>query len=276
MLVEAHDLKKTMICAYGTREERKHLMADSHVQMPKFMLKRFADENHNLYYYDVKCGFIGTRGKAKSINTVKDYYSEEIENLLNSTIEDPMGKLLIKIDQINVDDLDFSMTPEYRKLILEFIWSLLCRNPKTLESVLSYSSLLSFLTEDLPQLQHDLVIVAGMIVDVKKAFFEKYIPTFTINKSCTPFVLPICGIYHHKCNDMDLLSVPISPNKAITLFDISNMGRMKSDGRIEVFSVEHNSIAHKLNTFAFKQQIKFDYGVVVSANREELDTLKEG
>ena len=58
---------------------------DSHIQMPKFMLRRFENEQHELLYYDVETNVIA-KGFPKSINTEEDYYSDVMESILNREI----------------------------------------------------------------------------------------------------------------------------------------------------------------------------------------------
>ena len=71
---------------------------DSHIQMPRFLLARFENEQHKFFYYDVKKRFIGTNGHAKSTNTEYGYYPNEIEELLNNELEQPFSRILQFID----------------------------------------------------------------------------------------------------------------------------------------------------------------------------------
>ena len=60
---------------------------NSHIQMPRFLLARFENERHSFFYYDVKKGFIGSNGHAKSMNTEHGYDPDEIEKLSSDEIE---------------------------------------------------------------------------------------------------------------------------------------------------------------------------------------------
>ena len=78
-------------------------LIDSHIQMPKSVLKRFEDKNHRFYYFDVKGGFIGNNGHSGKINTKQGFYSKEAEEFLNKNIEKPFSELFEVIDGISID-----------------------------------------------------------------------------------------------------------------------------------------------------------------------------
>lgn len=64
---------------------------NSHIQMPKEMIKRFHNEYNLCCYYNVEGNFIGTKGPAESLNTEWGYYSVDAEHYLRDTIEPPFG-----------------------------------------------------------------------------------------------------------------------------------------------------------------------------------------
>ena len=49
---------------------------NSHIQMPKLLLRRFHNDKTRFCYYDVKGRFIGTKGTAESTNTEFGYWRE--------------------------------------------------------------------------------------------------------------------------------------------------------------------------------------------------------
>ena len=68
-------------------------MINSHIILPKFLLKNF-EIDHSFWYYDID-GYYIAKGYASSFNTEKGYYSEEMEQILNSTVETPFSNLEI-------------------------------------------------------------------------------------------------------------------------------------------------------------------------------------
>ena len=68
-------------------------MINSHILIPKVILKHFALQGGSLFYYDIKSGEV-KRGYAATLNTQKGYYSSEVEKFLSANIESPMGKII--------------------------------------------------------------------------------------------------------------------------------------------------------------------------------------
>ena len=126
-------------------------MIDSHIQMPRFMLKRFENENHRFFYYDVKKSIVGSNGRAGSINTEQGYYSETAETHLNAAIETPFSKFLRIVDQLDINNPDFSMTQDRRDLIVKFMLSLMCRNPNLIDAVNKRTAFFQFLSNQASQ-----------------------------------------------------------------------------------------------------------------------------
>ena len=87
---------------------------DSHIQMPRFLLARFENECHSFFYYDVKKGFIGSNGHAKSMNTEHGYYPDEVEKLLSDEIEKPFSQVLKLKCTRDFGQLEFLTAPTVR------------------------------------------------------------------------------------------------------------------------------------------------------------------
>ncbi len=103
---------------------------NSHIQMPKCILKRFEDANHRFCYYDVEKNIIGTGGHAKSLNTQIGYYSLYMEEFFNNNVERPLSDFLKEIDTIDFDK-DAILIPTHQKdVICTFIYSLVARTER--------------------------------------------------------------------------------------------------------------------------------------------------
>ena len=55
---------------------------NSHIQMPKEVIKRFHNQYKLCCYYDVKGNFVGTKGTAESLNTAWGFFSARTEHYL--------------------------------------------------------------------------------------------------------------------------------------------------------------------------------------------------
>lgn len=83
----------------------------SHVQMPKFMLKRFVNEEKYFYYYDVANESI-SKGYPKTLNTRLGFYSSDMEKLLSQKVEEPFSKITKFVDQIKLENSAFYINQE--------------------------------------------------------------------------------------------------------------------------------------------------------------------
>lgn len=167
----------------------------SHIQMPRCVLKRFENAKNHLYYYDVEHDFIGTNGHAKSINRQQDYYSADVERYLSDNVEQPFSKVLQFVENVDFDADSFYVNNEFDKSVKTFVHSLFARDPQLLAVIQRKSVFFQFLSE---QTRHNFAAIEGMNIAREKGLFSDYVATFTVNKTNTPFVLPICGLYSYK------------------------------------------------------------------------------
>ena len=129
--------------------------------------------------------------------TEKGYYYEEVEKILNDRIEQPFSKLLQYIDEIDFDSNSFILKPGFNETTKQFMNGLLARNPNTFKSAKKNSKYLQLYGQ---QAQHDLTVITSINEAVKMGLFDEYYPTFTVNRTEMPFVLPICGFYWYNKN----------------------------------------------------------------------------
>jgi len=109
----------------GSQKAKRSSDIQSHIQMPKLLLKRFHNDNNRFCYYDVKRGFIGTKGTAESTNTELGYYSLATEHYLRDKIETPFGKILAYIDKIDFDQECFHIASDFEQSTRNFIYALM-------------------------------------------------------------------------------------------------------------------------------------------------------
>ena len=155
---------------------------DSHIQMPKCILKRFENPNFNSFYsYDVRGDFIKKNGHASSTNTELGYYSTTVEQHLNQSIETPFSKALSALDEIDFDQPTISIETTHLDAIKEFAYSLISRDPiahKAMNNNLVISKLLFEITA---QDTHDIMAVYGPSFAKEKGLLEDYRISF-LNK----------------------------------------------------------------------------------------------
>lgn len=245
-------------------------MVNSHIQMPKCVLKNFEDDKQTLYYYDFKSKNI-KRGRAASLNTEYGYYSEDTENFLRDYIETPLGTIMSKLKQITIED-KFTINSDFIVTVRYFLYSLLCRSESMLKSLNRNSVFFPLLKK---QDQHNCAAVLGVELANKKGLMNDWHITFSINNSNTPFVLPLLGLYQisYKTNECILLNMPISPNHAITLFPKKFREEFVENNNVKLFNLSDDASVHTLNLFAFQSEEKNNNKYIISNKKEEIELL---
>ena len=241
---------------------------DSHIQMPKCVLKRF-ERNDRFFYYDIQKGFIGTNGHAKSLNTESDYYSQETEAFLRDSIETPFGKLLKLVDGIGLDNPSFHINPDFDTTVKMYTYSLVSRNPKLIQGIDKHSFFFQFLKT---QERHDYAAKMGISTAMKQNLFGEHISTLAINKSRYSFVLPISGFYSMKIMGEEHVIVPITPKIALVLVPKNAQKRIIHGDMLSIYRFDEDSAINRLNKAAFRSQDQQGYGYLISPDKESLES----
>ena len=253
----------------GKHGPQKATSIQSHIQMPKLLLKRFHNENNRFYYYDVAGKFIGNKGTAESTNTEFGYYSVDTENYLSDNIETPFGKILAYIDSLDFTQEYFAMPFDFEQSTRAFIYSLLSRDPAMVSTVNKHSVFLQFLPK---QSRNDFTAIIGILQAKQNDPFAEYFLTFMVNHTEVPF--PIAGLYSYSINGHSIINLPISPNIAICLVHKGYAKHLMHDnGMVSMFMVELPVKIIQMNIWAFISQKKRNWGRIICPSREELARL---
>lgn len=244
---------------------------DSHVQMPKVLLKRFQNNKNRFYYYDVVKQVIGKNGTAKSINTEIGYYSEKIEHHFRDNIETPFGTMLKYIEETGISGDTFSISSNAEQIIKNFICALVARGPDFNNKMNSEQD---FWASFPLQFQHDYIAQTGLQLAVENDVFSDYIVTFMINNTSIPFVLSMDGIYNYSLNGHLIINLPIMPFVTASLIHKSYTSRVvQEDGALTMFEVNRDDDIMLMNDCAFSSQLKRNWGYVVCPEKDELTRL---
>lgn len=238
--------------------------------MPRCVLKRFENEHHSFFYYDVAKNIIGSNGHSKTANTQPGYYSDEVEHYSNNNIETPFSKVLQFVEQTDFDAPVFQVNDDFSTNVKSFVYALIARDPKLLSQINSNSVFFQFLRK---QSQHDFATVEGIRLAQKNGFFDAYNVTFSVNKTKKPFVLPVHGIYSYKLKDIIHINLPITPQIAITLLEPKGLSELIKNDVISMYSIEEELIVNHFNGLAFRTQCNAGWGYVVSPEKKVLEEL---
>ncbi|MBQ2747195.1 MAG: DUF4238 domain-containing protein [Firmicutes bacterium] len=246
-------------------------MINSHIRMPKCVLKQFADDNHVVYFWDLEKGWILDRS-AKSINTEKDYYSEDAEHFLRDNIETPLGQILKFVRSIDPKNPEFTMDNEMKDVMRRFVHSLVARSRAMLTKINQTSIFAQFLPKrDL----HDWAAVMGIEEAHNSRVFEDWEITFTENHTEVPFILPLCGTYSFSFNGDTMFNVPVTPHYAITFMPRAVAHKYVIDGKMRLFQIVNSEQAMRFNMFALNSERKDGNYGIASNSRKLLEVIKE-
>lgn len=249
---------------------------NSHIQIPRFILKYFENEKGGVWQLDVDSMTI-KRGHSKSLNTQLGYYSNDTEHLLESLIETPFSRKIKPIKEHDFDISEYTVPDDFSNMVKQFICVLLSRSPNMFNEVLKNSIYLQFASID-EKIKPD-IAVRYTIENDNTWIFDDYICTFAVNKSPVSFVLPMCGIYAFKSRECQTIMFPIAPNFALVLLHRNGAEQFIDGSRIQLLLFEEEDVVRYLNVLALKSQRlqnyhkRLGYGWVISNNQYTLELL---
>lgn len=248
-------------------------MINSHIQMPKCVLKRFEDQNHRLFYYDVKKCIIGSNGHAGSLNTGFGFYSHNAEEFLNTNIEKPFSNLFENIDEIGINPPKGHINSQFDYTAKRFVYALLARNPNSVDRIKKYPFLTDILSS---QQSRDAGMILGFAAEIDRDFLAPYGTTIAINTTEIPFVLPTCGVYYMKLWGSEHIFLPVSPQKAIIFVEEKRKDVIIHDGIVHPYSFDDIHEVRMCNMGALSTQCRYANGYVVSPSKEPLEHALRG
>lgn len=231
-----------------------HGTMNSHIQIPRFLLRNFEDQEGTLYQLDAKSMIIN-RGHARTINTKKGYFSNEIENMMQQYFESPFSKLLKSIQNPDSDTSHYDVPDDFEKIIKKFVLLTMARTPEMYESIVSnavYARFVSVNEDD----KADIAVETCMTLGVETVF-DSFTIAFLHNRSVVPFVLPICGLYNAPFMRHSCMVYPMTPHFAILLIKGTPPELIDDKGTKPVVLYNAN-VARKLNCSALLEQRCFE------------------
>lgn len=234
---------------------------NSHIQMPRLILKNFHNEKNELYYFDFSERTI-RRGHAKTFYAEQGYYSEFVEKYLDKKVEARLGVLVDFLKKTNFQNGDNPPT-DYEEVASTYLYSLISRAPEFVEEMKHNSSFFQLLSiVD----QHDIAAHDALVMAKERHILGEYKVAFLINNTTEQFVLPAGGIVQYGTR----LVCPISPWRGI-VFDKHIV--TKSEAEIRLFEFQTVNEIVDINTEAVRQEQVRNKKYVVASEKEVLRNL---
>ena len=245
---------------------------DSHVQMPKSILRKF-ETNHHYYYYDVVKDIIGNRGTANTTNTEPGYYSYQMEYMLNQKIESPFLNVANRIINALEKEAPFDIDTKQIGYIFSYFYALIARSPK-LFSIATKKMIYTQFANIPTQLLHDTIVSNAIGIGYNQEYEKNYFISFLVNGSSLPLVLPVRGMYTVLAKNHPLIIMPIHPSYAILLVHNDLQSEFIQDNQNHLMYTDNPKIIFNFNLRAFKDQCSDKWGYVVSADKDLLIKLR--
>lgn len=248
------------------------MSVNSHIQLPKSILKRFKESSGRVFYLDVDTKKIGLCG-IKKLGVQYGYYSDAAEDFLNKQIESPLALLCDKIQKFVNEDLDSLELPAETEVLLKkyFITSM-ARSESTKKKVFEHSVTAQFFTE---QDNNDaMVYISSESVFDDNNIVKDYSFGLYINCSERQFVVPRNCYYTVNDTSTTCIVAPVSPNVALGLFPPEYVVNNSDFLEYRIRVINDNDTLDYMN----KQALQFEYVLnrkfVAAKRKEELVQLK--
>ena len=159
----------------------------SHILLPKFILKNFADSNGSLHCYHIaKNSFYLSR--PSSYNTQVGRHSEDMENFLNVEIEAPLSSALAELKKwLRGQTTTYHF---YADVFMKYLWALLARSPEMVDD--TNKNLMKFGTSTQQQL-NDIIVGEAYNLAQNDTDFANVRMQIILNTNLREFVLPASG-----------------------------------------------------------------------------------
>lgn len=257
------------------RNEKMERTINSHIQIPRFILKNFANQQGTLFQLDAKTMQIN-RGFAKSINTKKGYFSNEVEEMMQHCFETPFSILLNWVRKHEFASVNSDISKESWKIVKSFVLLTMARTPKMYENIVANTVYTRFAAVNEEE-KADLAVQICM--EIEETVLDTFTITFFYNTSSIPFVLPLCGIYSAPFSRFSSLIYPVAPDLAIMLVKGDFAQELVEGNRTKLTVLNDEKLARKLNCRALYDQAHFDVynrldnNKLIGSSREVLEML---
>ena len=244
---------------------------NSHIQIPKFLLKNFRSEKGKVLHLLIKENRISSCG-ADKLGIEKGYFSEEVEAFLNENIEQPFSRIVKKINLLINNERDsIVISPQDKKAVCDFLRSAIARSTKAYNEFLSQSATAIIFEKNNPQSNHDAFVCSFLQHTINSMLsLDNHRLVVLTNSSNVHFAVPRNCFYFVNSCGVACFILPISPKGVIAYVPNDYNGAALGDYLV----VSDCKDVEYLNEVALKTELFFNGDFIVSDQKEELERLK--
>ena len=248
------------------------MLVNSHVQIPKSVLKQFAYSNGQVNYLDLNNCRIRSCSP-KTLGTEFGYYSEAMEQWLSSEIEGPFSELSAQINHFAADGShDLVLPVSVEETCKKYVTASMARSEVALKAFYDKSVTAAFADD---QENHDLLVYYSTVnkKGISPLIGDHQMLTL-VNHTNRQFVVPRNCFYDINHKGYSCIIVPISPYCALELVPHDYSANNVNGTTVRLGIVDKPEIVEAMNIRALQVEYTYNKSFVASANREELDQLR--
>lgn len=203
------------------------------------------------------------------MNTCEGYYRDELENELSGKIESPLGKLIAFVKSEKFKKFQVNLHSKFKETIFDYMYSLLTRSPQMVQQVKEQMLFSDFYSaKDL----QTITVIDGMEIARKQEIFKNFTPTFFVNKTVVPLILPLCGMYAFGTSQGEQgIYVPLTEKVAVRLIDKRFLDNYIHEGHLIIIHSNDDRLIYGLNNLAYIEQLRTGGGCLISSSKEVLE-----
>ena len=243
---------------------------NSHIQMPRCIIKNFENSANELYYINIEeknCEI--KKGHSKTLYTEENYYSESVETFLDKKVESPFGEIAKFIKEVDLNST-FTLPKDFKERTHQFVAHLIYRGKRLQEEINKNSVFFQFFSDfD----KHNIPIILAQNNDTIDKLLSQYEYTIAFNSTMIPFVLPTYGLIAFGLSSYSAFLLPITPERAICLVHKDGLRLLIKNGRINILLFNDNNKVKQINNYAYEHLKNNKYGCLISNNKSELQRI---
>lgn len=240
----------------------------SHTQVPKVLLKRFADKE-NLYILNTKTNKIFP-SSASTYNRTLGFYSMYFEKYLSSNYEEKLGNLICDIESFVYDKQDKLIIDDIVGFAEKIFRMSLFRSPRFVKSV-NENSLSSILVAGGYDHEH----IAYMMEDMDIKLLKNMKVFLMVNKTENGFITLKTMISNIKTKGYECMIIPLDPKFALMIVPKEYYElRVKEHGVDSYMAVEDDKSLKLINSIIY-DNAKYYYDDIIGLKSDLEIVLKE-
>lgn len=246
---------------------------DSHVLNSKSIIKNFkiSETNGNVYSLNLNTWEIEDKKGPNGIGTILDYFDKETEDYLSKNVERPLGLIVKKLKENELNKNVFTLNENEIDHIRNFLTVLLCREPSIIEKTYEKSLIVKELGIKLTPSKF---IKLVNNTQLKHIYFGNHYPVIVFNESNVSFISSISGFHLWK-SIYDKINwwFPVTPTIAIDFVDELTFKNLYQYSSCAI--VSESLVAQNHNNNMLENELKSTFKIIFSNDINEINRIKD-